>query len=198
MDADAVLQVVAPRANVLVSIFEHHSALAVLVALVEIARVVASVFEREFTLALENTLFQVAFVGLLLLGEVVYAVSVEKPISEVALVVAAVGPVVATAPMHLALVELAAEPDLAEFPGLLAEAILKVVDPLALGSAPLLVDKAAVAVGHVVLPVALVDVSVGLGHAALALHFVVHKLANVARAIFPGEHANTIASKFTV
>lgn len=132
VDADAVLHVVSPRANVLVSIFEDHGALAVLLALVEITSVAASIFEREFTLALENTLFQVALVGLLLLSEVVHAIAVEKPIREVALVVAAVGPVIATFTMHLALVELAAEPDLAKFPRLLSEAILEVVDPLAL------------------------------------------------------------------
>jgi len=62
-DADAVLAVVLPLPNVLVSVGQNHSAVAVLLASLEVAFVHAAVLVRQLALTLEQVAHEGSFVG---------------------------------------------------------------------------------------------------------------------------------------
>lgn len=193
-----MLHIVFPRANVLVAISEYHSPLAALEALLEITGVLPTVLVGKLAFAFKGSFIQVPLVGLLLLSEVVNAIPVEETVRKITLEVGAVRPLIATAAMHLSVHKLATKLDLPEFPRLFAKTLLKIVDPLALGGASLRVDETAVAVSHVVLPVALVDVAIGLRHAAPPAHFIVYELTNVRSSIFPSEHAYSVTHELAI
>lgn len=170
-DSDSLLHVVLPGADVLVPVCVAHRALPVLQPVVEVPVVHIPVPVRQLALALEVVVVEVSFVGLVAVGEEVDAVPREHSIFEVSLVVGAVRPLVSAAADLLPLVEVASVLNAAVVPGLLALAVLLVVDPLAVGGAPLQVDDAPISIRHVIFPVALVHVPVLLCHAAAPTHF---------------------------
>jgi len=95
-NADSMLNIILPRANILVSIRPDHGALASFKSLVEVSSVLAAVLESELTLAREDILLEVALVGLLRLCEVVDSVATKHTVFKVTFVVASILPLIAT------------------------------------------------------------------------------------------------------
>lgn len=116
----------------------------------------------------------------------------EAAVLEQAFVERSIGPFVLTFAFLAPLYVVAFKFNLACAPGLLAEAVLKVIYPLSLIGRTLSVNKYSHTVGHVVLPLSLIDIAVGLGHLPSALHFVDFELTLVIRTIRPFNFAKAV------
>ena len=206
-NANSVLKIILPLSDVFVAVRKNHCALSIFLALLEVAVVLAAVLVGQPALALEQILREAALVGALRLREVVDActqsvsnkikngrltLALEHAVDEVALVEAAVGPLVATAAVLLALVVLALKLDLAELPCLLAVSMLVVVHPFTFVSGALGVDECSATICHAVAPLALVNASVGLNHSTEPLHLIHRELALILRAVWPDQDAQAI------
>jgi hypothetical protein len=159
---------------------------------VEITVVVTTVLESELTLTFEHVLHEVALVGLLRLCEVVDTETGEHAVFKITFVVAAIGPLITTTTQLLPLDVLATKLDLAKLPSFFPKSMLQIVEPLSVTCTTLSVDDTTVAVGHVALPVTLIDIAVCLCHAASPAHFVVLKLTDVRRSVRPCQHTNSV------
>lgn len=166
LDADAVLHVVGPLPNVLVTVREVHRSVSIFLSLLEVARVCAAILIRELSFSFEEVLREGAIVGSLRLGEVVHTLTFEDAVLEVSLVEAAVGPLVPTLSIFLALHVLAFKLDLALFPGFTTESVLLVVHPIAFVRRALGVNEGTSSISHAVGPLTLVDGAIPLNHAA--------------------------------
>jgi len=187
-----VFHVVLPLADVLVPIRQHHCAIAVLLSLLEVAFVHAAIFVGQSALTLEQVVGEKSVICALGLGEVVNTLASEYAIDEVTFVEAAVGPLVATAPILLALVVGALESNACLVPGLATLAMLLVIQPFAIVGRALAVDESATTISHSVHPLALVDAAISLAHAPEALHLVIDELALVLRAVWPDQDAQAV------
>lgn len=203
-----MFHVVLPLADVLVPIRQHHCAIAVLLSLLEVAFVHAAIFVGQSALTLEQVVGEKSVICALGLGEVVntcecstdiltnrlfgLTLASEYAIDEVTFVEAAVGPLVATAPILLALVVGALESNACLVPGLATLAMLLVIQPFAIVGRALAVDESATTISHSVHPLALVDAAISLAHAPEALHLVIDELALVLRAVWPDQDAQAV------
>ena len=98
-------------------------------------------------------------------------------------------PLVATLAIFLALDVISFKFNLSLTPRLAPVSVLQIILPVSFVSRSLAVDERAVAVGHSVLPLALVSVAICLSHATLAGHLVVLELSFVLRSVRPSQHA---------
>lgn len=179
LDPVAVLHVVEPRPDVLVAIRQSHGALAVLEPAREIPLIDAPICVLKSTFAFKDVFSKLTLVGTLTFSKEVSSPAGKFTVVEFSIIIGAVLPLVAAMPDLLSLKELAFEADLSVVPGLHAVAMLLVVLPLPITCPALRVNNAAVSVGHVVDPVTLINVTIGLDHAPAALHFVIAELADV-------------------
>lgn len=177
MHTNAVLHIIFPLTDVLISVWEDHRALAFFLSRSEVAFVHATVFERELAFSLEQVLRELPFVRPLGLGEVVHARALENTVYEVAFIVASVGPFISAMAIFLTLVIFALEFNLAFIPGLAAISMLEIIDPIAVVGRALGVYKRAIAVRHAVRPLSLIHATVCLCHPAVAFHLVLPELA---------------------
>jgi hypothetical protein len=123
---------------------------------------------------------------------------VEAAVLEQAFVERSIGPFVLAFSLLAPLNVVALKFNLACAPGLLAEAVLKIIYPLAFIGRALGVNKYSHAVRHVVLPLTLVNIPVSLGHLSSALHFFYFKLALVKRAVRPLHFAKAVFDRLSV
>jgi len=130
-----MLPIVSPLSNVLVSVGEDHRAVAVLLALHEITLVALTVLVRQFAFAFKEVLAESALVRALGFSKVINTLTLEDAVDEVALVEAAIGPLVAPTAIFLSLVVLALEADLALLPRFGAHSMLMIVHPVTFVSA---------------------------------------------------------------
>ena len=151
-----------------------------------------AVLESELTLTFEHVLHEVTLVGLLRLCEVVDTETGEHTVFKITFVVAAIGPLIATATQLLPLDVLATKLDLAKLPRFFPKSMLQIIEPLSVTGATLSVDDTAVPVRHVAFPVTLIDIAVCLCHAASPAHFVVLKLTDVRRSVRPCKHTYSV------
>ena len=105
--------------------------------------------------------------------------SLEDTIDEVTLVETAVGPLITSSSVFLALVVLTLETDLSLFPCFGAHSMLMVVHPVAFICATFRVYEDTPTVGHAISPFTLINASIRLNHAPEALHLTLDKLALV-------------------
>ena len=118
--------------------------------------------------------------------------ALEDAIDEVALVEAAISPLVATTSIFLSLVVFAFKLNFTAFPCFRAESMLLIVHPFAFIGATFGVDECASAIRHTIEPLALVDAAIGLDHATQSRHLVSHKLALILGAIWPDQNTKTV------
>ena len=116
----------------------------------------------------------------------------ENTVDEIALVEAAVGPLVSTTSVLFALVVLALEADLALLPRFRAHAMLMVVHPVTLIRAAFRVYENPAAIRHPIPPLALIHASIRLYHASEALHLTLDELPLILGAVRPDKYAQTI------
>lgn len=129
---DAMFHVVLPLADVLVAVREDHRAIAVLLTHLEVTLVHTAIFIRESTLALEQVVRERAFISALRFGKIVDTLTGEYAIDEVTFVEAAVGPLVATASVLLALIVGTLESDASLIPGFAPKTVLLIIQPFAI------------------------------------------------------------------
>ena len=193
-----MLLIILPGSNILVAVCEDHSALATLQSTFEVSSVALAVLVGELAFALEYILFEVALVCSFEICEVVHTVPREHTVIEVTVVVAAIGPLVATLAYFLAFHVLATELDLSKLPSFFSKSMLVVVDPLAITNATLCVNEAPIAIEHIVFPIALIDAAIGFSDTTLATSFVVLELADIARTISPCKHAYSVHNLLSI
>ena len=111
--------------------------------------------------------------------------TLEDTVDEVALVEAAIGPLVAPTAIFLSLVVLALEADLALLPRFGAHPVLMVVQPVTFVRAALRVYEYAPTISHAVFPLALIHAAIGLNHAPEPLHLPLDELALVLGPVRP-------------
>jgi len=118
-------------------------------------------------------IIELTFIRLAGLDEIVLALSIELSVDKVALIHISVLGVLALA-SFLSLFEVAVVLTLTGVPNLLSFSFLIIVDPLAVvQSAVLLVVENTLAVSLSIEPLALVNVSISIVHAALSIHVLV-------------------------
>jgi len=178
-DTNSMLHVVFPTAHILIAIRENHSALAVFLVGLEVASINSAVLEGQLALAFKLVLHKVTLVSPLTLGCVVNSVAIKLTVLKHAFVERPVGPIVLAFSLLAPLNVVAFKFYFSLAPGLFAEAVLKVIYPIPFISRALSVNKYSYAVGHVVLPLSLVDITVCLGHLSSALHLIFFELTLV-------------------
>jgi len=122
-------------------------------------------------------IIELTFIGLARLDEIVLALTIELSVDKVALIHISVKGELALA-SFLSLCEVAVVLTLTGLPNLLSFSFLFIVDPLAVvQSAALLVVENTLAVSLSIEPLALVNVSISIVHAALSIHVLVLHLS---------------------
>ena len=177
-----MLPVVSPRTDVLGAVGPDKRALAVLLAVLEVPLVTAAVVPHLDPAALDRPQPEFTLIHLVHICKVVLAFALELAVDEFAFVVAAVSPFEAPAAVLLAFVEVSdvARAAAVVAPDLLAMAVLGVVQPFSsIAHALCRVVKDSLARRLVSLPLAHVDVLVGLHHFAPAREEAVSELTFV-------------------
>lgn len=174
-----MLLIILPSSNILVTVCKDHSALTTLQSSFEVTSVALAVLVSELAFAFEYIFFKVTLVSSFKICEVVHTVTGEHTVIEVTIVVAAIGPLIATLTYFLAFHVLTTEFDLSELPSFFTKSMLVVVNPLTVTYTTLSVYKASIAIEHIVFPITLVDAAICFRDATLSASLVVLELADI-------------------
>ena len=180
-----MLLVIPPTANVLIPIRPQKRALSVLLPILKVSVVLPPITPRLCSSALHVAHPELTLVELFHVCKEVLPVALELSIHEVSLVVATVFPVKPTLAVLPTLEEIPTVGVLPIVPTLLALAVLQVVLPFTHVPSSVSVYESSLAVGLVIFPLALVDVSVGMGHPTVAIALAYSPSSFVLRAVRP-------------
>jgi hypothetical protein len=132
-----VLQVVPPRTRVLAARWPGHRAVAILFPFGEVALIDVTLFGSQAALAFEEAIVETTLVHFVVGGEVLDALAGERTLLQLAFVVTPIRPLKLALSVLLPKRVHSTEGDLTVFPGFEAEAVLLVIDPLAVVRASL-------------------------------------------------------------
>ena len=180
-----MLLVIPPTANVLIPIRPQKRALSVLLPILEVSIVLPPITPGLCPSALHVAHPELALVELFHVCKEVLPMALKLSINEVSLVVATVFPVKPTLAVLPTLEEIPTVGVLPIVPTLLALAVLQVVLPFTHVPSSVSIYESPLAVGLVVFPLALVDVSVGMGHPTVAIALAHSPSSFVLRAVRP-------------
>lgn len=163
-----MLQVVSPEPFVSVSVRPGFSSLSLALAVHELAFVPGSVLLDHHAESQDVVFREFALVNFPRVGEEVLAFAFELPFEEISLVEVSFK-LKFSLPGFLALLEVALVPDSSEVPGFGSLSVILVFTPLSAVHRPVFINIDTETVSFAVFPLALVDVSIGVGHPPLSV-----------------------------
>ena len=177
-DSWSMLDVVSPEAFISVSVRPSLGAFAFHASVNELSLVLGAVWPQHHSEALNRILFELTVVYFAGLSEVVLSLTLELSRDEFALVVVTIE-LKPSFSSFLSLDKIPLVSDGSEVPSLGSPSVVHVVLPFARIHGAVLVDVHSESVCFALAPLALVDISVGMSHASLAVEQTVFRLALV-------------------
>ena len=173
-----------PRPPILFLIRIGHGACAMFAAPFELSSVHLAIFFIDLSPeAFHISVAKLSCVGFFEVGEIVGALTIKDTISEIAFVIAAIGPFIAPFAALFAVSEVACVFRLVRVPSLYALTVLAVILPLTFIHVSIEIRKGAPSIGLVVLPVAFVHVTSWVDEPSVALALATYPHALIHRTI---------------
>jgi len=169
----------------------------VLAATKELAGVSLSILPRFSASAMHVSVLELSRVGLLQVGKKVSPLAFEDPIDEVAFVIASIGPLVASLPVFLTVLEAAFVFRVVGLPSLTTEPMLAVVDPPSLVRIAFKIGEDAVAISLIVAPVTFVHVACRVDESAVPLAHALVPHAFIDGAVSVLDRAEAVPDNFS-
>ena len=193
-----MLLILDPRSPILFLIRILHGACAMFAAPFELSSVHLAIFFIDFSSkTFHISVAKLSCVGFFEVGEVVGALTIKDTISEVALVIATIGPFIAPFAALFTVSEVACVFRFVRVPGLNALTVLAVILPLTFIHVSIEIRKGPPSIGFVVKPVTFVHVASWVDEPAIALALATYPHALIHRTICILYRAQAVLYNFT-
>lgn len=195
-DTLTVLLIMVPASCVCVTIGELHCTVSLLLSIDKGTLIMPTIFVIKYTMALEDTTFEFSYICAFSLSKVVSSLTVEFAINEITLIIASILPLVTTLTflLSVSVVSFVFHCLLDDFSTF---AMLSIFFPLSIIGRVLTLENT-VAIGLIVSPFTLVQVSISLSHTTDSRHDIVVKHTLVDATILHFEFTNSILAHLSI